>query len=82
MQGWIKLKPKRSKIMIVYKIENMETHEVVYVQAASSQEMVGILKKKGFNEIPGKSLATHNKKCEEISAMAADFAHVSYLKAF
>jgi len=66
--------------MVIYEIENMETHEKVYVQCEYENLMISELKTKGFTEIPGMFLGAHNDKGEEISAMKATFAHVSSLK--
>ena len=66
--------------MIVYEIENMETHEKAYVQCASEQFMISELKHKGFTEIPGMFLAAYNDKGEEIIAMETKLPHVSSLE--
>jgi hypothetical protein len=66
--------------MIVYEIENMKTHESVYVQASCELDMICGLKEKGFTEIPGFFLAGYNAKGEEVSAMEAIFPPLRYLK--
>ena len=66
--------------MIVYEIENMQTHETGYVQAPTKLDMICGLKEKGFTEIPGMFLAGLNSKGEEVSAMDASFPSVIHLK--
>ena len=66
--------------MIVYEIENMETHEIGYVQASTEKEMIAGLREKGFTEVPGMFLAGFNAKGEEVSAMAATFPPIGRLK--
>ena len=70
----------RSKIMIVYEIENMETHETGYVEAPTELDMICGLKDKGFTEVPGLFLAGFNSKGEEVSAMEATFPPVARLR--
>jgi hypothetical protein len=66
--------------MIIYEIENMETHASGYVSAPTEQEMIAGLKEKGFTEVPGLFLAGHNAKGEEVSAMEATFMPLGRLR--
>lgn len=67
--------------MVIYEIENMETHETGYVQAATERDMICGLKDRGFKQIAGLDfLAGHNSKGEEISAMPHNFAPVTRLR--
>ncbi len=66
--------------MVVYEIENMETHETGYVQAPTELDMICGLKDKGFTEVPNMFLAGRNSKGEEVSAMEARFLSVVHLK--
>jgi hypothetical protein len=67
--------------MVVYEIENMETHESGYVQAPTELDMICGLKEKGFTQPTGfEFLAGYNAKGEEVSAMEALFPPVARLK--
>ena len=66
--------------MIIYEIENMETHEKGYVQAPTELDMICGLKDKGFTEVPDLFLAGHNAAGQEVSAMEATFRPVTRLK--